>query len=344
MTGRQKIEAAFSKEGTGEVPVVICHERIFIRDHWKQLFSYPKWYMESPDLDTQILWRSEAIDRIGQDWTRLFTFHSLSSSDSEPVIPEQTADTPEEIDILIPVPSISVYDEVIHNGRNDLAVGILKKYGSEIYPFYYTVSPLCSCYSLWGFEGMMTKIATEPELVKHACRRYLDLAVRDVRTAALLGAGGIWIDEYFTDIISPDTFKELNCPFMKQLIDEIRSLRLHSIYYFCGNPAGKMEHIMSVCPDAIAFEESKKGFKLDIEDIVSAVSGRCTVLGNLDAIGILQDGTGEQLKTEIKRQLSAGRQNGGRFIMSTGSPVTPGTTIERVRLYCDLVREYGRFS
>jgi len=28
--------------------------------------------------------------------------------------------------------------------------------------------------------------------------------------------------------------------------------------------------------------------------------------------------------------------------MSLGSPVTPGTPVERVRLYCKMVREMGR--
>ena len=37
----------------------------------------------------------------------------------------------------------------------------------------------------------------------------------------------------------------------------------------------------------------------------------------------------------------AGRKNGGRFVMSLGSPVTPETPVARVRLYTDLVHELG---
>ena len=49
----------------------------------------------------------------------------------------------------------------------------------------------------------------------------------------------------------------------------------------------------------------------------------------------------EQLRAEIARQIAAGRRNGSRFIMSLGSPVTPRTPVDRVRLYCDLARELG---
>ena len=46
-------------------------------------------------------------------------------------------------------------------------------------------------------------------------------------------------------------------------------------------------------------------------------------------------------RAEIVRQIQAGRRNGSRFVMSIGSPVTPGTPPERVRLYCDLAHELG---
>ena len=176
-------------------------------------------------------------------------------------------------------------------------------------------------------------------MVKYACRRSLDLAVDAARRCAALGADAVWIEECFTDMLSPDAFRNLSMPYLRPLIEEIRSLGMKSVYYFTGNPAGKMDQIISSGADALAFEESKKNFHTDIDDIVDAVNGRCTVFGNLDSIGVLHDGTDEALKLEILRQLRAGRRNGSRFVMSLGSPVTPSTPVSRVRLYCDMVHD-----
>ena len=132
---------------------------------------------------------------------------------------------------------------------------------------------------------------------------------------------------------------ELSFPYTQNLIEEIRSQGMKSIHYFAGDPAGKLEKIIQAGPDAISLEESKKDFHIDIDDIVRQVKGRCVVLGNLDAIGVLQNGTEEQLRAEISRQISAGRINDNRFVMSLGSPPTPQTPVEKVRLYCDLVRQ-----
>jgi uroporphyrinogen-III decarboxylase len=189
---------------------------------------------------------------------------------------------------------------------------------------------------------MMSMVALQPRLVEHACRRYLQRDRRSIRRLAALGVRVVWIEECMTDMLSPRSFASLNLPMVRQIVAEIRRAGLWSICYFCGNPAGKWDSLFAAGADALALEESKKGFSIDIEEVVCRAQGRCTVLGNLDAVGILQDGSDDQLRGEVARQLAAGRRNQGRFIMSLGSPVTPGTPVGRVRQYCDLVHEMSR--
>jgi uroporphyrinogen-III decarboxylase len=142
-----------------------------------------------------------------------------------------------------------------------------------------------------------------------------------------------------TDQISPGLFARVNLPTLQQVVAEIRAAGMRSVYYYCGNPNDRFEEILGTGADAIHFEEGKKGFTIDIADVARRVDGRCVIFGNLDAIGILEHGSDEVLRSEIARQLESGHRNGNRFVMSTGSPVTPGTPLERVRRYTDLVRE-----
>jgi uroporphyrinogen-III decarboxylase len=114
-----------------------------------------------------------------------------------------------------------------------------------------------------------------------------------------------------------------------------------AVYYYCGDPSDRWDRILALDADALALEEGKKGFSIDIEDVVDRVGGRMCVLGNLDAIGLLEHGSDADLAREIGRQVRAGRRNGSRFIMSTGSPVTPGTRPDRVRRYLETARELG---
>ena len=68
MTGRDKVEAAFSAAGARETAVVICYEGIYARDHWNDLTMCPWWYAQSPDVDHQFAWRRDVIEKAGQDW------------------------------------------------------------------------------------------------------------------------------------------------------------------------------------------------------------------------------------------------------------------------------------
>lgn len=188
----------------------------------------------------------------------------------------------------------------------------------------------------------MALVGERPDLARHACERVTDAAIQHVGLAAAIGAKAVWIEEMMTDMISPAAYERIVAPALRRQIQATRNAGIRSIYYFCGNPWPKLEQILSVGADALALEESKKDFKIDIEDVVKAVDGRCTVFGNLDAVGVLQDGSEEQLRAEIARQIAAGRANGSRFVTCLGSPVTPDTTVQRVRLYSDLAHELGR--
>lgn len=378
MTGRDKIRAAFSEEGTSETAAVLPYEGIYLRDRWDELTSRPWWEMHDRSIERQIEWRSEAWSRIGHDWFQVHGFYSPEERESiviEPrpegvfqvdrrtrkavrihppeiggygkagllasLHPDKLADTPEEIDALTPLPEPVASSDIRWDGRDDLAKAIMAGFGENLCPISHVSSPLWRCYDIWGFEGMMEMIAVRPDLARHACERLLASSMQEVRQAASLGAEVIWIEECLTDQIGPEAFGALDLPFLRTLIETIREEGMKSIYYYCGDPAGKWEHILDAGADALSLEEGKKGFEIDIEDVVDRVQGRCTLLGNLDAIGVLQDATDDRLRSEVLRQITAGRMNGGRFIMSLGSPVTPGTPVSRVRLYCDLAHELG---
>jgi len=379
MNGRERILAALSPEGSPEIPAVICYESIFIRDSWDDLAGLPWWYAEAPDIPRQAQWRAEVMRRICQDWFelpscpsraerrilsiverggRVFRVDSRTGEETlleqprvsgwDPsraaasVHPVAPPSTPDEVDAAIPAPSPDAAAVSRADGRCDLARRLLDGPGRALFPLRHVSSPLWSCYDLWGFEGLMTRVAEEPDLVRRACARYLARAISRIGEAAALGARGIWVEECMTDMIGPDAFRRLNLPFLDALLGEIRARGLASFYYYCGSPARTWDMILGLPADSLALEEGKKGFSVDIEEVVDRVGGRRCVLGNLDAIALLPRASEDDLRGEIGRQIRAGRRNGSRFIMSIGSPVTPETPVPRVRWYCDTARELGR--
>ena len=178
-------------------------------------------------------------------------------------------------------------------------------------------------------------------MVEEVLRRLLDDAKEQVRAYADAGVHGVFVEECLSsaDEIPLDKFMEFVLPYDRELVSEVRRLGMKSVYYPCGDMTGRLEQvIVEIHPDSLSLEESKKGFKVDIAKLDDTVAGRLCIFGNLDSIRILQDGTRDELRKEVRRQLDIGRRH-GRFVMSIGSPVTPKTSVSRVREYIDLVRE-----
>jgi len=355
-----------------ETPAVLCYEGIFIRDHWKQLTARPWWYGAEPDIARQAAWRKDVREKIACDWFELPHGHSTDDRANIAISPEEDgayrvdkrtgektrldeprvgggyaigwqenagAETPDDIDRILPLPGRFDPDALKKNGTGDLAENLIHGACGGLCPVAHISTPLSACVPLRGYEGFMLKLHDNPRLVGHACERHRLRCERHILEAAALGAQVIWIEECYVDMISPEMFARLGLPHVRNLADGIRAAGMKSVYYHCGDPWSKMNLILDAGADAVSFEESKKGFAVDIEDVVEAVGRRSAVLGNLDAMRLLPHGSEDELKSEIARQISAGRKNGSRFVMSMGSPVTPGTPVERVGLYCDLVHE-----
>ncbi|MBI2299464.1 MAG: hypothetical protein HYU66_11070 [Armatimonadetes bacterium] len=377
MTGRERIEAALSPLGSPEIPAVVCYEGIFIRDHWAELTGLPWWLRFSPDLDDQMTWLRVVHQRVPLDWINLPGCYAAAEREAlrlevsgdaaalvdtrsgartvleEPLVsgwtrggqvesvhPERLPETAADVEQAVPLPPEFDREAFRRAGRADLAERLLAEFPDR-YPIRHVNSPLWMCYSLWGFEGMMELTLDRPELITLACERHLARTLVAVEEAAAVGAAGVWIEECLTDLISPAAFGRMNLPYVQRVVEAARAAGLATIYYYCGGPEDRWDALFAAGADALALEETKKGFTIDIDEAVGRAGGRTAVFGNLDAVAVLEQAADAELRAEVARQVAAGRRNGGRFVMSVGSPVTPGTPVQRVVDYVDLVHELG---
>lgn len=377
--GRRDVAAALSGQGAADLPVVACYLGIYVRDHWSELTSLPWWYAQSPDIEQQLAWHRAVYDTLGCDWIPVpsclprdvrqrlsveTTADGVWRVDRESgkwvrlepprkggwtardgvesVKPNRAIDDLGQLAEALPDPPPFDAKAYRESGCCDLADRLLAEFGDRFYRLVHVGSPLWMCYALWGYEGFMVRVAECPKLVAEASRRYLVRALRAVEQAAALGADGVWIEECLTDQIRPSAFERLCLPRIQALVTAVRAAGMQSIYYYCGDPNDRWDLLLASGADALALEESKKGFVVDIGEAAERVAGRCSLLGNLDAVGVLEQADDGQLDAAIAAQVAAGRRLAGRFVTSLGSPITPDTPRARVARYFRRAREMGR--
>jgi hypothetical protein len=380
MTGREKIEAAFSPEGTPAFAAVTCYQGLCLRDHWEQATDAPWWALKDPVPEHQLQpWR-DLLARTDEDWFPLrYGFSrkareelfietegeavwqvNRTSGARQELVREPVGGNQPGPEADHPSPAANVQDgdeldavleEVFgpppegpwppDDGTLDLPHLMVSQLGDQHMPLAHVGTPWWHCHSLWNFTDLMMRAIEAPELVHHACARLLEFDLRTVQRAAAAGAEIIWIEDCMTDMISPAQCRDFSLAYLRPLVEAVRECGLRSVHYYCGRPDDRWDLLLDTGADALALEEGKKGFTVDLLEVAERVAGRMTLVGNLDAIGVLEQGSAAALGAEVARQCEAGRNNRHRFIASIGSPVTPGTSLARVRQFCDLVHEIG---
>ncbi len=243
-------------------------------------------------------------------------------------------------------------EALIEEGKTDLVEALVKKFGNEKFVLSEIDSPLEAACDFMGPVPSIKLFMKNPALLKQLVDRKADAIIEEIKAHAKMGSDGVWAWEWYTgEIISPAQFEAIGKPAIQRCIRVAQQLGLKYIFYPTG--VGKdwqagFESILSMKPDGIHLEESKKGFDTDVSWQANVLKSRglqdvITLFGNVDAVNVVQEGTSEELEREVKQQIDVGRNEyGGRFVMDVGSPITPETSLERLIEYMNLVRKHSR--
>lgn len=221
-------------------------------------------------------------------------------------------------------------EELEEQGVFDLPRKIVRDRGRTYFIVIIDSTPYTAAYLL-GFQGLMLAFYDNPDNLKYYIERVMRQREPILRGFADAGYDGIYAEEIFSgvDVISPELFDEFVFPFNAEYFRITRELGLLTAYYVCGNPMPLIPRILPLECDAVAFEESKKNFSIEIDKVVAAAGTEKCVFGNIDAPYYGLHASADQIKAEVERQVRAGCGARG-FVISTGSPLPLEAPIKNI--------------
>jgi len=197
-----------------------------------------------------------------------------------------------------------------------------------------------SAIGAFSYQGTMEVLLDKPKVFGYFIERATEERLQNIRSASHVD--GFWFDEYYTDVISPEHYDEYVFQPNLRLAQAVKESGKLCMYYFCGDIMAKLDKALALEADAIAFEESKKWFKVDIAEVKKRVGNQKALVGNMDGLHLLPKGTKKQIEAEVKRQLSVAAKEGG-FVMGAGSPIAPDTPTENMLAFLDATRKFGKY-
>jgi uroporphyrinogen-III decarboxylase len=243
-------------------------------------------------------------------------------------------------------------DEIRAAGIYEHVAILAQKYGDEALILVNEGNPVCEVFENGGpagdFQDALIATIEQPENMAYLLWKLYEAALGRMRVLKSLGAHGYIGSETCVspDILSPATFRAIVFPALKLFYEAIGQMGLIPVTYFLGDLLPIIDDIAACGARALMIEEPKKGFRLEVGEVYTALDGRMALFGNLDSVYHLLWGNAVTVRQETLRQVA--RVNGDRkdsppagFIMACGSPLCLNTPPENIRAMLETARGSG---
>jgi hypothetical protein len=271
---------------------------------------------------------AEAADRsmrYADLWGRGHRDYRLDELTAEPL--HGLAPTPE--------PDVAQSKNLAGAEQYEVARALLRRHRGKLPLYWYGSTPYNDLLGLLGFQGMMSSLVEQPEAVHTLLARGLPRPSARLAAAQQLGVGIVFVEECLAsaDLISPHMYREFVFPYTEQTLQFYEDRGLRTVLYFSGNLMPLLHDLKQLPFTALSFEEDRKNYGIDLAEVRRVMGPDRVLFGNVDA-HFLEKASDDEVLAEVRRQIEVGGADGS-FVLSVGSPMTPDTTLDRVRLFCE---------
>ena len=160
----------------------------------------------------------------------------------------------------------------------------------------------------------------DPDLVHEVLEKVTQFLINYGQAFKKVGAKGVIMAEPLAGILSPNLVKEFSCDYVKRIVDELQDDDFIVIYHNCGNNTIKM--IDSLLEIGCPIYHFGNAIDMNIPDHIIA-------MGNIDPVGVLRDGTVEDVKKAVQDLWNDCGQY-DNYILSSGCDIPCSTPWENI--------------
>ena len=131
--------------------------------------------------------------------------------------------------------------------------------------------------------------------------------------------------------------------FDRRYIEEVHRRGLRTVYHNCGHSRNLLESYAELGTDAFETFPLPPTADGDIAHVKQVLGDRTVLLGNIDQVHLLREGTVEEIARVVKETVLIGKQ-GGRFILMTSDELYHDTPIESLQILAEVGREHGYYD
>ncbi|OHB56514.1 MAG: hypothetical protein A2Y07_09335 [Planctomycetes bacterium GWF2_50_10] len=169
--------------------------------------------------------------------------------------------------------------------------------------------------------------------VKRACDIFFELAASFATAQIKAGAHCIGIGDAACSQIGPEQYHEIFFPYEKKLVEHIHSCGAMAKIHICGNISGILNGLIKTGADIIDIDYMVTAVPQEVKNLLpNQVFSGCA-----DPVSVLQNGKPETIREKVREEY---KNAGGRMIVSAGCEVTPETSLENFKAFCECAKTF----
>jgi MtaA/CmuA family methyltransferase len=177
--------------------------------------------------------------------------------------------------------------------------------------------PIAGAVNLCGMTPFMKAIKRDRSFACDVMDWIVDLEIAFATAQVEAGADMIGLGDAAASLVAPSVYAEEIVPRERRLIDAIHQAGASARLHICGDVHGKFNALAETGADLLDVD-----FLQTIAEVRSAVGPEVCLAGNVDPVGVLLNGTPD----EIRAACATCRQAAGpRYMLAAGCEIAPQT-------------------
>ena len=217
----------------------------------------------------------------------------------------------------------------MHDRVNGVAL-FKERVGGEKMIEGWVEGPCAMAADLRGINTLMMDFYEDPHFVRDLFAYVVDLELKFARTQVDAGADCIGVGDAAASLIGPQLYEEFVFPYEVHLVNGIHDMGARVRLHICGNTSPIVGGMGRLGCDIVDLD-----FPVAMTAAREAMGPRQALLGNIDPVRALRDGTPESVYADIAQ---CHRDAHSPYVVSAGCEVPRGTPIENFRAMLEYAR------
>jgi uroporphyrinogen decarboxylase len=209
--------------------------------------------------------------------------------------------------------------------------------GTEVGVIGSLTCPLTNASFLIGTENLTRMMHKDPQVVHRLCEISLQANLLYAEAIINTGAGVTLSDPIAsTTIISPAQFTEFAFPYLKRLVEYIKSRGKGATLHICGKTNKIWDAMADTGAGCLSID--------NVADLMAAkqqIGQRACIMGNVDPSAIMLQGTPQDVRQAVLTCVSQAYDSPQGYIVASGCSLPTEVPFKNIHTMLNTVRELG---